>query len=956
MNKKFFTLLVAMIATISFGAFAQSDVDLEEGYPEAFKPDSSYVLEAWAVPLTPSNDALLQERNAIDFTGLMDAPIGYLVSEEVVKGQSKIKLVTGTFAPKSFAALDSALWDIAIERPAGQEVAYYSFQNVASSKFLAYNMPDAKNIVTGNTLAGTDNPVFGAETYSKLWINGQNASVPVATHYYMSLSNVAGNDSVFALAYNADRTAVYPAKFGNTLALEASEARVIIIPRKVATAKFAKKITNGVYAVTITGSANSPELIGKDLRMNMAGRAINYFTAKDLRNAQHMPSAQWVFTNNSVEGTQVTAVNREYPGNNGRIFNNDYVYELQDATVNGTCYTASGDTILLTPITNISDPKQGYWYHGVKDADSTKVTATLRYLNLLKNDQAIVLDANDAMTISKDESATTFHLLGCDFTYANAPYGYVPQTTTTAADYIANLVQLERSYYFIAMKTPSLTYNGPATWRVITYNSTFKVFELSDEIIEIKDDANNTYQPDYAAIRNAGGIRFHLKENNEYANEGDEAASCYYSLVYQLGNDTHKININPSTLELVTGEVGDSRPQVSTAAFKVAPGIAEHQNGYRLFGTEDDEKDVPSIVKIFRANYDATRAYLYEDANSVYATQPLGPNEVQVPGVKRESQINFLGVDEERNFDKTKAALKLSYIRGTEMPQYVISVDEDHIQKDGSEEKWELCSECGEKDCGHSKYTPGEEAVDKRVIRVLMNMVETAKYSDDAETAKKYVWDNSYYRLAFVDAEVVWNSDKAEEGEEYRTIDSLIIDGKLFDFENFKMEEGATEFTSHKLYSPVLFSFRLLDTNSNDFLIESESLAEAAIVEFGGRIYPRGDYGGWIKYQNGVPVIVNYYTASWYGYAWDMAEVFNWEVTDQEATSNEGPAAGIVEVTAAYGTITVTGAAGQAVVITDILGKVIANTVITSDAATFAAPAGVAVVKVAGEAAKVLVK
>ena len=55
--------------------------------------------------------------------------------------------------------------------------------------------------------------------------------------------------------------------------------------------------------------------------------------------------------------------------------------------------------------------------------------------------------------------------------------------------------------------------------------------------------------------------------------------------------------------------------------------------------------------------------------------------------------------------------------------------------------------------------------------------------------------------------------------------------------------------------------------------------------------------------------------------------------------------------------MTIAGAAGKKVVISNILGQVVANTVISSDNAVIAAPAGVVVVAVEGEAAvKAIVK
>ncbi|RHR56992.1 DUF6383 domain-containing protein [Parabacteroides sp. AF17-28] len=82
-------------------------------------------------------------------------------------------------------------------------------------------------------------------------------------------------------------------------------------------------------------------------------------------------------------------------------------------------------------------------------------------------------------------------------------------------------------------------------------------------------------------------------------------------------------------------------------------------------------------------------------------------------------------------------------------------------------------------------------------------------------------------------------------------------------------------------------------------------------------------------------------------------------LTASEApTANETtPSVSEVTVIAANGAIQIVGAQGKKVVVSNILGQTIANTVISSDNATIAAPAGVVVVAVEGEeAVKAIVK
>ena len=74
-------------------------------------------------------------------------------------------------------------------------------------------------------------------------------------------------------------------------------------------------------------------------------------------------------------------------------------------------------------------------------------------------------------------------------------------------------------------------------------------------------------------------------------------------------------------------------------------------------------------------------------------------------------------------------------------------------------------------------------------------------------------------------------------------------------------------------------------------------------------------------------------------------------------TANDEISTSEIKVIAGNGQITIAGAAGKKVVVSNILGQVVANTVITSDNATIAAPQGIVVVAVEGEeAVKAIVK
>ena len=87
----------------------------------------------------------------------------------------------------------------------------------------------------------------------------------------------------------------------------------------------------------------------------------------------------------------------------------------------------------------------------------------------------------------------------------------------------------------------------------------------------------------------------------------------------------------------------------------------------------------------------------------------------------------------------------------------------------------------------------------------------------------------------------------------------------------------------------------------------------------------------------------------------DQAMKFHIESVEAP-TSNEGVSATEVKVVAQNGSVVVKNAAGKNVVVSTILGQVVANEVLTSDNATINVPAGIVVVAVEGESFKVNVK
>ena len=94
------------------------------------------------------------------------------------------------------------------------------------------------------------------------------------------------------------------------------------------------------------------------------------------------------------------------------------------------------------------------------------------------------------------------------------------------------------------------------------------------------------------------------------------------------------------------------------------------------------------------------------------------------------------------------------------------------------------------------------------------------------------------------------------------------------------------------------------------------------------------------------------------GFTADPAKALVVNIEQSEApVANEAVTTSSVKVIAGNGTVTINGAAGKTVAISNILGQTIANTVLSSDNAAINVPAGIVVVAVEGEAAvKAIIK
>ena len=234
-------------------------------------------------------------------------------------------------------------------------------------------------------------------------------------------------------------------------------------------------------------------------------------------------------------------------------------------------------------------------------------------------------------------------------------------------------------------------------------------------------------------------------------------------------------------------------------------------------------------------------------------------------------------------------------------PQYMLALDADTLH---SNYQCEIP--------GHPIHDSGH--VDTVYGKFLVNVIDSIP-TWGKNHSNPYWWEEEQYpRLGFVNA--AHFNDKLvilkEEGE-YTANDTIDL--------------------SNNADKLCTFAFRYVDQESGSFLMETSY---------------DGNKTGWVKWLNGVPVVVDDI---------ELAEVFNLEATSNNPTANETiEANGAVSVTAVDGAVIIKGAEGKNVVIATILGKVVANETINSDNETIAVPAGIAVVSVDGESFKVVVK
>ena len=436
-----------------------------------------------------------------------------------------------------------------------------------------------------------------------------------------------------------------------------------------------------------------------------------------------------------------------------------------------------------------------------------------------------------------------------------------------------------------------------------------------------------------------------------------------------------KVSVDDNTLDLTRGSLDDkfySNQEIRTSAFAVAMDDSPLYRRFNNAALGENVNDGPDSLTFVES---VRNEYLMDEWNPNLTTET----------------VDYAGI-----WNKDKAEGKLAFRidtawlnrgLGNIKPQYLISVARD--DQEGVETV--PCTEAGPhvdangnittdpSKCVHAQHGRAGFAYGK----YLVNISDSAQAFIDREAkVNPYMFttnssaNSSYTRVGFVKAIHAGDSlfvlTNGFENVEPAKLDTATI---IANYKKAKLENFIVDLVGDK-HKNVTWSFRYINPDKagavteegaeNAFLFESNVYGEKdqnyrTVNGDADRAIAPTYAAAWLKMHNGCLVLTDinsqFSSAKTNG---DGALIFNVAQKDEEdmVTSNdninnvEG-----VSVVAGNGTVTIQGAAGKSVVISNILGKVVAETVLTSDNATITVPAGIVAVAVDGEeAVKVVVK
>ena len=827
---------------------------------------------------------------------------------------------------------------------------------VGGAKFLAYNWSNLKDTYKTGTKATPKDSINATDlsdqykfmfTYwpsnDSLEIQVKQSLLKTSETYWKDVTATTAmqNQHISLQELLKDKVRILTVDAAQNTKIELGFAGCKVLPTTKTT------VDDGVYVIR---NAKTGKYYAAPLYNESASSKYEWVTL-DIQDATHMPAYQWVVLKKNVtDKNKVSAVdlyNREY--NDGTAA--DATLQLNKNAGATYMYAASfGDSLEFIPVAKeiYTDKYVGYKHLTNDELITNKYT--FNYWHPYASDKFIGVK-DSTMNVLEGKKAFTLKS-----SYKEHAYGYNPSEEVSGnADKkitgrIPGLVRPVRTMYIIT--------NGETTFRNhnVAVESKYKL---------------SKYYP------NTTNDSVYFKENNHI--EGNH----YYAILEATSVgaiSTHKAGVSDydASATLKAQVMGETR----TSAFAIAP---DETPLYRQFNNELLGENVDNSADSLMFKETIRGEYLMDEHN----------------GALLNKDVDYAGIWSEGKADgKLAFRIDTAWLTrgaGKVKPQYLVSAYRELIEG----EKIIPCTETGKHITADGQVTEDPyqcvHAVHVKTPAFIYGKY-LVNYSDSAAAVAarkealnpylfntKAVSNSSYTRVGFVPAVqygdtliVLTGKYKAMTADQLKNegIESIMAVYKK-DYPKF------INVLSGDKHKNVTWSFRYVNPDkaalayvdgkegeNNSFLIESNVYAtgtdgdnqyQTIKGDLAKAIAPN-EAAAWLKMHNGCLVLTD--ASSTFGAAktgGDGALVFNaYSKTEDDdmVTSNdninnvEG-----VSVVAGNGTVTVQGAAGKSVVITNILGKVVAETVLTSDNATIAVPAGIVAVAVDGEeAVKVVVK
>ena len=673
--------------------------------------------------------------------------------------------------------------------------------------------------------------------------------------------------------------------------------------------------------------------------------------------AAHMPAYQWIIdrtydTGDLAETSPITVENREYKGK--------FTVQLyKDAE--GKIFARNGELVdaelVIEEISKDAHPEAydnkylGYFHRPEADITYNVKNYVFKYFHpyALDEDARYLTINNDSLLYAKQtRNGVNFELQS----YESKEYNYGVGHDVAGGDITKDaykksiygkigIVPLKRTAYIIARE-------GAVMDSIADKKYAMAQRKYLTEVDSFYMKANNYYgEDDFFTI---------IKSYNT----GSDLVPAFS----KAGVSDNNLNSPMGVQELVTER---------SSAFSIK---IDDTPLYRRFNNENiGEEEIGRDSLLFREFYRGE--YLMDETNTNFLSK----------------SVDYLGI---WTADKAKGKLAfrvdtawvvrgLGYIK----PQYLISVSnsfyEGKVAEDCKEDGVHIDRETLEVTDDASKCIHAHMAVPSfwRGKYLVSFADSVAKYNGKDEALPYLDKIGAYTRVGFVDAIQKGDSlyvlpaayrNVKNEDIKFAELDKLNAELKD-EFDRGNSDERPfivnLKYDAHK---NVTWSFRYVypdkalsvekEGEENSFLIESMAYPEKDgkyDKTNGTKQAIAPNCAAWLKNQNGCLVLTNerssFVDAITGG---DPALIFNVDrksADDDYATDNEEIATSEVTVIAQEGAVRVANAEGKKVVITNVLGQVVANTVITSSDVVIAAPAGVVVVAIEGEeAVKAVVK